>query len=63
MHGDAHAGNILFSATDSAILIDYECAGLGPACYDLCTLWIFVLAPKTSKVREQLDTLAASARC
>jgi hypothetical protein len=53
VHGDAHPGNILFSATNTAILIDYECAGLGPACYDLCTLWIFVLASRFIAVGDE----------
>lgn len=53
VHGDAHPGNILFSATDTAILIDYECAGLGPACYDLCTLWIHVVAARFVAVGDE----------
>ena len=43
-HGDAHPGNILFSATQAAILIDYECAGLGPPGYDPSSLWVFAMA-------------------
>jgi Phosphotransferase enzyme family len=53
VHGDAHPGNILFSATGTAILIDYECAGSGPACYDLCTLWIHVLASRFIAVGDE----------
>jgi hypothetical protein len=53
VHGDAHPGNVLFGATGSAILIDYECAGLGPACYDLCTLWIHVLATRFVAVADE----------
>ena len=58
VHGDAHAENILFSVTDTAILIDYECAGLGPACYDLCTLWIFVLATRFVAVIDETAMVA-----
>lgn len=43
-HGDAHPGNILFNKSGAAILIDYACAGLAPAGYDLSTLWIHVIA-------------------
>ena len=43
-HGDAHPGNVLFSATKAAILIDYECAGLGPPGYDPSSLWVFAMA-------------------
>jgi hypothetical protein len=57
VHGDAHPGNILFSATNTAILIDYECAGLGPACYDLCTLWIHVLATHFIAVGDEHSTV------
>lgn len=53
VHGDAHPGNILFSATDTAILIDYECAGLGPACYDLCMLGIHVVASRFVAVGDE----------
>jgi hypothetical protein len=56
-HGDAHPGNILFSATDTAALIDYECAGLGPACYDLSMLWIHVLASHFVAVEDELSTV------
>lgn len=57
VHGDAHPGNILFSATDSAILIDYECAGLGPPCCDLCTLWIFAFATRYLAVGDERSTV------
>lgn len=57
VHGDAHPGNILFSATQSAILIDYECAGLGPPCCDLCTLWIFALATRFVAVGDERSTV------
>jgi len=57
VHGDAHPGNILFGATGSAVLIDYECAGLGPACYDLCTLWIHVLATRFVAVVDERATV------
>ena len=52
----------IFDAFKTAQRVDLD----GWAERRACTtgaLWIFVLAPKTSKVREQLDTLAASARC
>lgn len=55
-HGDAHPGNILFSTTGAAILIDYECAGLGPACYDLCTLWIQGFASRFMAVGDERST-------
>lgn len=55
-HGDAHPGNILFSTTGAAILIDYECAGLGPACYDLCTLWIQAFASRFMAVGDERST-------
>ena len=58
VHGDAHPGNILFSATDSAILIDYECAGLGPACCDPCTLWIFAFVTRFIAVDDERATVA-----
>ena len=56
-HGDAHPGNILFSATNTAVLIDYECAGLGPACYDLSMLWIHVLASQFVAVGDERSTV------
>lgn len=56
-HGDAHPGNILFSATNTAVLIDYECAGLGPACYDLSMLWIHVLASYFVAVGDEHATV------
>ena len=56
-HGDAHPGNILFSATNIAVLIDYECAGLGPACYDLSMLWIYVLASQFVAVGDEHSTV------
>lgn len=55
-HGDAHPGNILLSTTGAAILIDYECAGLGPACYDLCTLWIQAFASRFMAVGDERST-------
>ncbi|MEM9454909.1 MAG: aminoglycoside phosphotransferase family protein [Myxococcota bacterium] len=58
VHGDAHPGNILFSATNSAILIDYECAGLGPVCCDLCTLWIFAFVTRFIAVDDERATVA-----
>jgi hypothetical protein len=57
-HGDAHPGNILFSATNTAVLIDYECAGLGPACYDLAMLWIHVLASQFVAVGDEHSTVS-----
>jgi Ser/Thr protein kinase RdoA (MazF antagonist) len=57
VHGDAHPGNILFAANGSAVLIDYECAGLGPACHDLCTLWIHVLATRFVALSDERDTV------
>jgi hypothetical protein len=57
-HGDAHPGNILFSATNTAVLIDYECAGLGPACYDLTMLWIHVLASQFVAVGDEHSTVS-----
>lgn len=57
VHGDAHPGNVLFAATGSAVLIDYECAGLGPACYDLCTLWIHVLATRFVALTDERATV------
>jgi hypothetical protein len=56
-HGDAHPGNILFSTTNTAVLIDYECAGLGPACYDLSMLWIHVLASQFVAVGDERSTV------
>jgi hypothetical protein len=56
-HGDAHPGNILFSATNTAVLIDYEGAGLGPACYDLSMLWIDVLASHFVAVGDERATV------
>jgi hypothetical protein len=53
VHGDAHPGNILFGSNGSAVLIDYECSGLGPACYDLCTLWVHVLASRFVAVIDE----------
>lgn len=57
VHGDAHPGNVLFAANGSAVLIDYECAGLGPACYDLCTLWIHVLATRFVALTDERATV------
>ncbi len=57
VHGDAHAGNVLLSEADVAILIDYECAGLGPACYDLCTLWVFAIATHFVAVGDEQATV------
>ncbi len=57
VHGDAHPGNILFSTTGSAILVDFECAGLGPACTDLCTLWMFALASRFIAVGSERETI------
>lgn len=57
-HGDAHPGNILFSTTNAAVLIDYECAGFAPACYDLSTLWIHVLASQFVAVGDEHSTVA-----
>jgi len=56
-HGDAHPGNILFSSTNTAVLIDYECAGLGPACYDLSMLWIHVFASQFVAVGDEHSTV------
>jgi hypothetical protein len=56
-HGDTHPGNILFSASNSAVLIDYECAGLGPACYDLSMLWIHVFASQFVAVGDENSTV------
>lgn len=56
-HGDTHPGNILFSDTNTAVLIDYECAGLGPACYDLSMLWIHVLASQFVAVGDERSTV------
>ncbi|MFV8750994.1 phosphotransferase family protein [Nannocystaceae bacterium ST9] len=53
VHGDAHPGNILFDVTDTAVLIDYECVGLGPACYDLCLLWVHMLASRFIAVADE----------
>ncbi len=57
-HGDAHPGNILFGANGAAILIDYECAGLGPAGYDLCSLWIFAMASHFLALDDEAATTA-----
>ncbi|XXY51970.1 phosphotransferase [Sorangium sp. So ce269] len=56
-HGDAHPGNILFSTANTAVLIDYECAGLAPACYDLSMLWIHVLASQFVAVGDEHSTV------
>ncbi len=56
-HGDTHPGNILFTATNTAVLIDYECAGLGPACFDLSMLWIHVLASQFVAVEDEHSTV------
>ncbi len=56
-HGDAHPGNILFSSTNTAVLIDYESAGLGPACYDLTMLWIHVFAVHFVAVEDEHSTV------
>lgn len=58
VHGDAHPGNILFTVTHSAMLIDYECAGLGPPCTDLCTLWIMAFATCLVAVEDERSTTA-----
>lgn len=57
VHGDAHPGNVLFSASNTAILIDFECAGLGPACYDVCMLGIHVLARRFVAVGDEGSTV------
>ncbi len=57
-HGDAHPGNILFNKTSAAILIDYACAGLAPAGYDLSTLWIHVIAAKFIGLGSELSLMA-----
>ncbi|MCA9709573.1 MAG: phosphotransferase [Myxococcales bacterium] len=57
VHGDAHPGNILFGANRSAVLIDYECAGLGPPCCDPCTLWIVALASSFVAVGDERATV------
>lgn len=58
VHGDAHPGNVLYSVTDSAILVDYECAGLGPPCCDPCALWIFAFASRFIAVGDERATTA-----
>jgi len=57
VHGDAHPGNILYSSTGTAILIDFECVGLGPACLDLCNLWIFTVASRFVALGDEQDTV------
>lgn len=57
-HGDAHPGNILFNKSGTAILIDYACAGLAPAGYDLSTLWIHVLAANFIALGSELSLVS-----
>lgn len=56
-HGDAHPGNILFSSANTAVLIDFECAGLGPACYDLSMLWIHVFTSRFVAIEDEHSTV------
>lgn len=53
LHGDAHAGNILWR-DDAPIIVDFDDARMGPAVQDL---WMFLTGGEKSDMEASLDIL------
>lgn len=56
-HGDAHPGNILINESGIPFVIDFECAGLAPICFDLSVLWTRVVASHFVPVSDERGTM------
>jgi hypothetical protein len=58
LHGDAYPSNALVRNDGSLVLIDYDCAGLGPTCWDLAP--VHVLAKRFRLGEARLEAFRAA---